>query len=137
MVTGGVRIDPLIQAPAGSVTFEPGAAPPGIPSVWTDVDCHRRLRPRAELGGSVGEIRLGDVSWFAPGERPWNGAAATTAMMHSYVYLAGLSGRAGSELPRGIQGVRPRFAALCNAFRRGADRVRLGLLAEGKTVGDA
>ena len=28
------------------------------------------------------EIRPGDVVWFAPGERHWHGATATTAMTH-------------------------------------------------------
>jgi quercetin dioxygenase-like cupin family protein len=33
-------------------------------------------------GGAVEEIRPGDVVWFAPGERHWHGATATTAMTH-------------------------------------------------------
>jgi quercetin dioxygenase-like cupin family protein len=33
-------------------------------------------------GGSVEEIRAGDVVWFAPGEKHWHGASATTAMQH-------------------------------------------------------
>ena len=33
-------------------------------------------------GGAVEEIRPGDVVWFAPGEKHWHGASATTAMTH-------------------------------------------------------
>ena len=32
--------------------------------------------------GMVEEIRPGDVVWFAPGEKHWHGATATTAMTH-------------------------------------------------------
>jgi quercetin dioxygenase-like cupin family protein len=33
-------------------------------------------------GGPVEEIRPGDAIWFAPGEKHWHGATATTAMTH-------------------------------------------------------
>jgi quercetin dioxygenase-like cupin family protein len=33
-------------------------------------------------GGTIEEIRPGDVVWFAPGEKHWHGAAPTTAMSH-------------------------------------------------------
>ena len=33
-------------------------------------------------GGSVEEIRPGDVVWFSPGEKHWHGASPTTAMTH-------------------------------------------------------
>jgi len=33
-------------------------------------------------GGSIEEIRPGDVIWFPPGEKHWHGATATTAMTH-------------------------------------------------------
>jgi quercetin dioxygenase-like cupin family protein len=33
-------------------------------------------------GGLTEEIRPGDVVWFAPGEKHWHGATATTAMTH-------------------------------------------------------
>ena len=33
-------------------------------------------------GGSVEEIRAGDIVWFEPGERHWHGASPTTAMTH-------------------------------------------------------
>ena len=87
--SGSVRLDPLFQAPeparAGGavVTFEPGAR-----TAW-----HRhplgqtlivlsgvgRVQPE---GGSVSEIRPGDVVSIAPNERHWHGASATTAMTH-------------------------------------------------------
>ena len=33
-------------------------------------------------GGAVQNIHPGDVVWFAPGEKHWHGAKATTAMTH-------------------------------------------------------
>ena len=33
-------------------------------------------------GEPIEEIRPGDVIWFAPGEKHWHGASATTAMTH-------------------------------------------------------
>src|SRR5258708_8248619 len=85
--TGTVRIDPLLQAPdparvvGAHVTFEPGARtawhthPLGQTLIVTS-GCGRAQH----WGGPVEEIRPGDVIWFAPGEKPWHGAAPTTAM---------------------------------------------------------
>src|SRR5271167_5254074 len=87
--TGTVRIDPLFQAnaparaAAATVTFEPGARtawhthPLGQTLIVT-AGCGRVQRE----GGSVEEIRPGDVIWFSPGEKHWHGAAPTTAMTH-------------------------------------------------------
>src|ERR1700743_2581284 len=87
--TGTVRIDPLFQAnnPAraagAAVTFEPGARtawhthPLGQTLVVVS-GCGRAQRE----GRPGGEIRPGDVIWFAPGEKHWHGAAPTTAMTH-------------------------------------------------------
>ncbi len=87
--TGTVRIDPLFSAPdparvaGASVTFEPGARtawhthPLGQTLVIT-FGCGWVQRD----GGSVEEIRPGDVIWFAAGEKHWHGATATTAMTH-------------------------------------------------------
>ena len=87
--TGVVRIDPLHSAadPArvasARVTFEPGARtawhthPLGQTLIVTD-GCGWVQR----AGGPVEEIRPGDVVWFAPGEKHWHGATATTAMTH-------------------------------------------------------
>ena len=87
--TGSVRIDPLFQteAPArvggASVTFEPGARtawhthPLGQTLIVTS---GRGLVQRD--GGSIEEIRPGDVVWFEPGEKHWHGAAPETAMVH-------------------------------------------------------
>ena len=66
-----------------SVTFEPGARtawhthPLGQTLIVT-AGCGRAQR----WGGTVEEIRPGDVIWFAPGEKHWHGAAPTTAMTH-------------------------------------------------------
>ncbi len=87
--TGSVRIDPLFAPPDPArvamalVTFEPGARtawhthPLGQTLVVT-AGCGRAQRE----GGPVEEIRQGDVIWFAPEEKHWHGAAATTAMSH-------------------------------------------------------
>ena len=87
--TGTVRVDPLFQAPdpgrvsGGSVTFEPGARtawhthPLGQTLIVT-FGCGWVQRE----GGSIEEVRAGDVVWFPPGEKHWHGATPTTAMMH-------------------------------------------------------
>ena len=87
--TGTVRIDPLFEAadPArvvgASVTFEPGARtawhthPLGQTLVVT---AGKGLAQRS--GGPIEEFRPGDVISFAPGEKHWHGATATTAMTH-------------------------------------------------------
>jgi quercetin dioxygenase-like cupin family protein len=87
--TGAVRIDPLFQAPAparvqgAKVTFEPGAR-----TAWHTHPLGQTLVVTSGLGwaqrwgGQIEEIRPGDVVWFAPGEKHWHGATATTAMTH-------------------------------------------------------
>jgi quercetin dioxygenase-like cupin family protein len=87
--TGTVRVDPVIEtlAPArmrsATVTFEPGAR-----TAWHTHPLGQTLIVTAGLGwarrdgGPREEIRPGDVVFFAPGERHWHGATATTAMTH-------------------------------------------------------
>jgi quercetin dioxygenase-like cupin family protein len=87
--TGSVRVDPLFQAPepaaaqGASVTFEPGAR-----TAWHTHPLGQTLIVIAgcgwaqKEGGPVEEIRPGDVVWFAPGEKHWHGATATTGMTH-------------------------------------------------------
>jgi quercetin dioxygenase-like cupin family protein len=87
--TGAVRIDPLFQAPAparvqgASVTFEPGAR-----TAWHTHPLGQTLVVTSGFGwaqrwgGPIEEIRAGDVVWFAPGEKHWHGATASTAMTH-------------------------------------------------------
>ena len=87
--TGTVRIDPLFQAPdpafvqGASVTFEPGAR-----TAWHTHPLGQTLIVTAGLGwaqhegGTVEEIRPGDVVWFAPNQRHWHGATPNTAMTH-------------------------------------------------------
>jgi quercetin dioxygenase-like cupin family protein len=98
--TGAVRIDPLfpVSAPAraagNAVTFEPGARtawhthPLGQILIVT-AGCGRAQRE----GGTIEEIRPGDVVIFAPGEKHWHGAAPTTAMTHIAIQEA-LNGKA-------------------------------------------
>lgn len=87
--TGAVRVDPLFEAPTparvrgASVTFEPGAR-----TAWHTHPLGQTLVVTAgfgwaqRLGGPIEEIRPGDVIWFAPGEKHWHGATATTGMTH-------------------------------------------------------
>lgn len=87
--TGTVRIDPLFQAPdparvaGASVTFEPGAR-----TAWHTHPLGQTLIVTAGCGwaqrdgGSIEEIRPGDVVWFSPGEKHWHGATPITAMTH-------------------------------------------------------
>ena len=87
--TGTVRIDPLFQvkeparAAGNSVTFEPGAR-----TAWHTHPLGQTLIVTAglgraqRLGGSLEEIRPGDVICFMPGEKHWHGAAPNTAMTH-------------------------------------------------------
>src|SRR5437868_369324 len=87
--TGTVRIDPLFQAnaparaAAASVTFEPGAR-----TAWHTHPLGQTLIVTSGVGwvqregGSIEEIRPGDVVWFPPGLKHWHGASPTTAMTH-------------------------------------------------------
>ena len=87
--TGTVRIDPLFEAHdrartiGASVTFEPGAR-----TAWHTHPLGQTLIVTAgcglaqRWGGSIEQIRPGDVVWFAPGQKHWHGATATTAMTH-------------------------------------------------------
>jgi quercetin dioxygenase-like cupin family protein len=87
--TGTVRVDPLFTTadPArvvgARVTFEPGAR-----TAWHTHPLGQTLIVTAgsgraqHWGGPIEEIRPDDVIWFAPGEKHWHGASATTAMTH-------------------------------------------------------
>src|SRR5262249_41950821 len=87
--TGTVRIDPLFQASAparvagAAVTFEPAAR-----TAWHTHPLGQTLIVTAgsgrvqRWGGPIEQIRPGDIVWFAPGEKHWHGASATTAMTH-------------------------------------------------------
>lgn len=98
--TGSVRIDPLFEAhdPAraggASVTFEPGAR-----TAWHTHPLGQTLIVTAGCGwvqregGSIEEIRPGDVVWFEPGEKHWHGATPTTALTHIAIQEA-LDGKA-------------------------------------------
>jgi quercetin dioxygenase-like cupin family protein len=87
--TGTIHLDPLFESPdparvrGASVTFEPGARTawhnhPLDQTLIVTAGCGRVQR----WGGPIEDIRPGDVIWFAPGEKHWHGATATTAMMH-------------------------------------------------------
>jgi quercetin dioxygenase-like cupin family protein len=87
--TGTVRIDAPFKttAPArvsgATLTFEPGAR-----AAWHTQPFGQTLivtfgcgRVHWE-GGSIEEIRAGDIVWFRLGEKHWHGAAPNTAMSH-------------------------------------------------------
>ena len=65
------------------VSFEPGAR-----TAWHTHPLGQTLFVIAGLGcaqregGPIEEIRPGDIVWFAPGEKHWHGATATTGMTH-------------------------------------------------------
>jgi quercetin dioxygenase-like cupin family protein len=87
--TGTVRIDAPFQTdePAriggATVTFEPGAR-----TAWHTHPLGQMLFILSGLGWAqregepIQEIRPGDIVWFAPGEKHWHGATATTALTH-------------------------------------------------------
>lgn len=87
--TGSVRIDPLFSPPEPArvamahVTFEPGAR-----TAWHTHPLGQTLIITSGTGwvqregGTREEIHQGDVVWFAPGEKHWHGATASTAMSH-------------------------------------------------------
>jgi quercetin dioxygenase-like cupin family protein len=87
--TGNVRIDPLfdreepMRVYAASVTFEPSAR-----TAWHTHPLGQTLIVTAGFGhvqrwgGSIEDIRPGDVVLIAPDEKHWHGASATTAMTH-------------------------------------------------------
>ena len=87
--TGTVLVDPLFSPPEPArvamalVTFEPGAR-----TAWHTHPLGQTLIITAGSGwvqcedGLIEEIQQGDIVWFAPGEKHWHGARATTAMSH-------------------------------------------------------
>jgi quercetin dioxygenase-like cupin family protein len=87
--TGSVRVDPLFSAAEPSrvsgarVSFEPGAR-----TAWHTHPLGQTLIVTAgtgwvqQLGGSVQEMREGDVVRIPPGQKHWHGATATTRMSH-------------------------------------------------------
>ena len=87
--TGAVRIDQAFTAAeparvAGAlVTFAPGAR-----TAWHTHPLGQTLYVTAGLGwaqregGPIEELRPGDIIWFAPAEKHWHGATATTAVTH-------------------------------------------------------
>jgi quercetin dioxygenase-like cupin family protein len=87
--TGRVRVEtsfrasPPARASGGTVVFEPGAR-----TAWHTHPLGQTLIVTAgvgrvqQWGGSVEEIRPGDVVWIPPGMKHWHGAAPTSGMTH-------------------------------------------------------
>jgi quercetin dioxygenase-like cupin family protein len=85
--TGSVRIDARFSGSGGlsaaTVNFEPGAR-----TAWHTHPLGQTLLVTAGLGraqregGSIEEIRPGDIVWFEPGEKHWHGASPDRPMTH-------------------------------------------------------
>jgi quercetin dioxygenase-like cupin family protein len=87
--TGSVTVEEMFpshdpsRTSGGKVTFEPGAR-----SVWHAHPLGQILIVTEGIGwiqqwgGSIEEIRQGDVIWIPPGVKHWHGATPTTAMTH-------------------------------------------------------
>lgn len=87
--TGSVQVEMLFnpfdreRVQGASVTFQPSAR-----TAWHTHPLGQTLivtsgAGRAQRwGGPIEEIRVGDVVWFAPGEKHWHGAAPETPMTH-------------------------------------------------------
>ena len=87
--TGSVQVEPLFSAQdpsrvsGGKVTFEPGAR-----SAWHTHPFGQILIVTEgrgwiqQWGGSIEEIRKGDVIWIPAGVKHWHGATPDTAMTH-------------------------------------------------------
>jgi quercetin dioxygenase-like cupin family protein len=76
---GDVRVQRLFEAP------DPA---PGARTAWHTHPLGQTLIVTAGVGwaqregGEVEEIQVGDVVWFAPGEKHWHGASRLSAMTH-------------------------------------------------------
>jgi quercetin dioxygenase-like cupin family protein len=87
--TGAARIDPLFPAnntahySGAYVTFEPGARSAWhLHPVGQHIIVTSGVGRTGVWGGSVEEIKAGDVIWCPPGVKHWHGATPTTAMTH-------------------------------------------------------
>lgn len=104
--TGTVRIDPLFddvspaRARGAYVTFEPGAR-----TAWHTHPLGQTLIVTygfgrvQRWGGSIEEIRPGDVVSIAAGEKHWHGASPTVAMTHIAIQEA-LDGKVADWLEK-------------------------------------
>lgn len=93
--SGEVKIDLLFEAPepgrvrGANVTFQPGAR-----TAWHTHPLGQTLIVVSGAGWAqregeaVEEIFRGDVVWFAPDEKHWHGATATSAMTHMAIQEA-------------------------------------------------
>ena len=87
--TGNVRVDALFAADGGrhssggAVTFEPGAR-----TRWHTHPAGQTILITQGLGwiqrdgGTVEEVRPGDVVFFEPEEKHWHGASPQVGMVH-------------------------------------------------------
>lgn len=90
--TGSVEVELLFnlhdkeRVGGANVTFQPGAR-----TAWHTHPLGQTLIVTAgkglvqRWGGPIEEINVGDVVWFAPGEKHWHGAAYDSAMTHTAI----------------------------------------------------
>ncbi len=82
------------------MTFEPGAR-----TAWHSHPLGQTLVVTAgggrvqRWGGSIEEIRPGDVVWAPPGEKHWHGAAPTTDVTHISI-VEQLNGKSGEWMEK-------------------------------------
>ncbi|TDH37769.1 cupin domain-containing protein [Pseudohoeflea suaedae] len=94
--TGSVKVEMLFnpfdkdRVQGASVSFEPGAR-----TAWHTHPLGQTLIVTAgegrvqRWGGPIETIGMGDVVWFAPGEKHWHGAAPDHAMTHTAIQEVG------------------------------------------------
>ncbi|MGV0912602.1 (R)-mandelonitrile lyase [Martelella sp. FOR1707] len=90
--TGSVQVEMLFnpydkeRVQGARVAFQPGAR-----TAWHTHPLGQTLIVTSGVGrvqrwgGPIEEIQVGDVVWFAPGEKHWHGAAPDTAMTHTAI----------------------------------------------------
>lgn len=90
--TGSVKVEMLFnpfdkdRVQGASVTFEAGAR-----TAWHTHPLGQTLIVTAgegrvqRWGGRIEKINVGDVVWFAPGEKHWHGAAPDRTMTHTAI----------------------------------------------------
>jgi quercetin dioxygenase-like cupin family protein len=82
-VDGRFKGSPPARVSGGTVTFEPGAR-----TAWHTHPLGQTLVVTSGVGlvqhwgGTIQEIRVGDVVWIPPGVKHWHGATATMGMAH-------------------------------------------------------
>ncbi|MGB8671909.1 MAG: hypothetical protein WCD29_19345, partial [Pseudolabrys sp.] len=64
-------------------------------------------------GGTIEEIKPGDVVWFPPGEKHWHGATPTTASARGFSLVGDPGAILSNSLPGGARRIRPWWITRC------------------------